>query len=895
MLNYPSASHLALIVLIGSWDEKNEYDRNAISKFTNVNYNEWVKKTREILHHTDSPLSLTNGIWKINNRLDLCTQIGTHIYDDNIKLFIDITKTILAEINPALDLPVANRFMSSYYGKTFTYSLSLRKGLAEGLAILSSQQTAFSNCSEILLKNTAPRVISHIFENADWKLWASIYDVLPLLSEAAQDIFLEIVEQALQNKPNPFNVLFTQESHDVTSVNYMTGILWGLEALAWEERYFVRVCIIFSYLANHDPGGVWTNRPVNSLITILLPWLPQTLASFDKRKLAIQAILRENPDIGWKILIQLLPGVHQTSSLTHKPIWRNIFPNTWRDKVTQQEYVEQINYYAELAVTTAGTDSTKLSTLIQHLENLPQPALDLLLQVLSAESMHQVATEQKIQIWNQLTNLIGKYLSIPKKQWIISQQHINQLEQLSNLYAPKQLPLLYQPLFIIHNHSHFTETRNWEEQQNDLNQRRKDAIKDIYQHQGVSGVIEFAESVPQASEVGFALSGISEPTIDAILFPAFLAVNAQSHKLFVHGYILGCYYSKGWLWCDTLDKSQWSRAQIGQFLAYLPFTQETWNRTENWLQSHEQEYWVRTNIDIRQITEDISIAITKLLDYHRPLAALYCIYRALSEKHTFHQEQCIRALLAAVTTNEPLHTMHSYEIIELIRYLQLNHPENRSDIVKIEWAYLQLIVDSRDIKPIFMEEDLASKPQFFNHIISLVFRSTKNQQSIEQPSNKDLAQNCYLLLNEWTTCPGTTNKDSFESNTFSKWFSETKQLCEETGHLNVALNVIGGILTYAPRDPDGLWIHRTVADLLNTPDNNILRRGFTAKLYNSRGAHIVDPTGKPERELAAHYRQRSDDVENAGYSRLATVLLNLADEYEDEARKVIAQYRKTGD
>jgi hypothetical protein len=889
---YPNASHLALIVLIGSWNEKNEYDRNAVTKLVEINYNIWIKKTQEILQHPNSPLSLKNGSWKITDRAKLWTQLGMHIFDDNLSSFILVAKTILAEINPALDLPVAERFMSGYYGKTLTYSPSLRNSLAEGLAILSSQQTALSNCSDNLVKNTATKVLSHIFTNADWKLWASIYDVLPLLSESAPDIFLEIVEKYLQTKPCPFDELFAQESHDVTSTNYMAGILWSLEALAWEERYFIRVCIIFSDLASHDPGGVWTNRPINSLVTILLPWLPQTLASFEKRKLALQIILREHQDIGWKVLIQLLPGVHKTSSHTYKPIWRKIFPDGWKGEVTQQEYLQQVNYYAELAVTIAGTDTSMISTLIQNLEKLPQPTIDFLLQVLSTEPISQISGEQKTQIWNLLTRLIEKYLSMPKKQWLISQEQIDKLEQLSDLYAPTQPNLLYQRLFTNRNHNYFEEIRNWEEHQNNLNNNRKNAITEIYRQQGIDGVIRFAESVAAASDVGFALSSIAESTIDSILFPVFLATNSQAHKLFVHGYILGCYHNKGWSWCDTLDKSQWSHAQIGQFLAYLPFTPETWNYTEIWLQSHEHEYWIRTNVDIRQNTNNLSVAINKLLQYHRPLSAIDCIYKLLSERQKIDHEQCIRALFAAATNDESHHSMHGYQIIELIRYLQLNHPENRFDIVKIEWTYIQLIDNSMEIKPLFIETDLATQPNFFNQIIRLVFRSTKNQTSEGQSSNKEIniAQNGYLLLNKWSICPGTTHEKVFNSDIFNKWLAETQLLCEETGHLDIALNIIGGILIYAPRDPDGLWIHRTVADVLNIPGNNILRRGFTAKLYNSRGAHIVDPTGKPERELAVYYRQRSDDVENAGYSRLATVLKNLADEYEDEAQKVISEY-----
>jgi hypothetical protein len=62
--------------------------------------------------------------------------------------------------------------------------------------------------------------------------------------------------------------------------------------------------------------------------------------------------------------------------------------------------------------------------------------------------------------------------------------------------------------------------------------------------------------------------------------------------------------------------------------------------------------------------------------------------------------------------------------------------------------------------------------------------------------------------------------------------------------------------------------------------------GFRNELYNSRGGHWVDPTGKPERELAGRYRTQAEAVENAGYYRLASILRQLAELYEHEAERV---------
>jgi hypothetical protein len=225
---------------------------------------------------------------------------------------------VLTEHDPSFDLPTGERFAANIYGKVFTHSSILRMGLAEGLAILGSKPDALIRCSQGKAELTAILAIREIFSQADWVLWGSLNSLLPVLSEAAPDEFLEAVENALKLSPCPFDELFSQEGNGITGGNYMTGLLWALEALAWDENYLVRVCVVLGELSSHDPGGRWANRPANSLVTILLPWFPQTIASVEKCKVAVETLSREFPEIAWKLIISLLPNQHQTSmNLSH--------------------------------------------------------------------------------------------------------------------------------------------------------------------------------------------------------------------------------------------------------------------------------------------------------------------------------------------------------------------------------------------------------------------------------------------------------------------------------------------------------------------------------------------------------------------------------------------------
>lgn len=69
-----------------------------------------------------------------------------------------------------------------------------------------------------------------------------------------------------------------------------------------------------------------------------------------------------------------------------------------------------------------------------------------------------------------------------------------------------------------------------------------------------------------------------------------------------------------------------------------------------------------------------------------------------------------------------------------------------------------------------------------------------------------------------------------------------------------------------------------------------MRDGFSMEAFNSRGAHWVDPTGKPEQELAEQYEKKADDVENEGCYRLAATLRRIAESYNRDAKQIVAEH-----
>lgn len=887
------ATTIMLANLVGMWNEKNEADVEILDKITSEKYSTLVLKFREVLQLEDSPFILNNGIWKITERNTLWDILKTRIFDQNLDNFKQVVVSVLTERDPAFELSSEERYAASIHGKILKYSQTLRKGLAESLALLGSKAESLVNCSLGKAESIVILAIREIFENADWVLWGSLNNLLPTLSEAAPEEFLRVIEDTLKLKPCPVDELFSQEGNGISGNNYLTGMLWALEALAWDEKYLVRVCIVLGELASHDPGGNWANRPANSLSTILLPWFPQTSASIEKRKIAVQTLCKEWPDIAWKLIISLLPNQHQSSSGSYKPKWRNTIPDEFDIGVSRKDYWEQVSIYTEIAVEMTERDVTKLSQLIDHFDKLPKPSFERLITILSSETIFELPEEKRLPLWDSLVKFAMRHRRYSDAKWALSDELVSTIEAVANKLAPSSPMNLHQHLFSDRDFDLYERNDNWEEQRKNLNERRQKAIVEIVNKFGMNEVIRFAEAVKNSNQVGQALGYIADDNIDKALLPAYLGTERNKLSMFLNGYIWSRHYNNGWSWVDKLDKTEWSTEQIGLFLSVLPFTNETWARVSEWLGDLEGYYWKKTSGNPYQTEVNLDIAIDKLIEFGRPHAAIQCLDSIRHANKPINIGRCVRALLAGVSSSEPSYLTDTYDIIELIKMLQDSPEISPDDLFKVEWAYLPLLDEYSGASPKFLEWRLASEPEFFCEVIRLVYRSKKEDAIINNPNEeiKAIATNAWRLLHEWRTPPGMQKDGSFNDIHFSSWLQRVKEICIESGHLEVALITIGEVLIHCPADPNGLWINCSVANALNARDVDDMRRGYETGIFNSRGVHTIDPTGNPEKELAEQYNQKAEDVENAGYQRLAVTLRSLSESYNREAERIINEHK----
>lgn len=879
--NTSHGKELAQANLAGEWHGHNQADKAVLEDIVGKRYGEWIDCLRPETLRSDAPLIQRDEKWKVISRTEAWFALGHHLFDEDLERFSRSVIAALGENDPRLHLPPEERLAAEIRGEKFQHSTRLRRGLAETVALLGAKASALSSCSESTRSSSAIHIVRSLLKNAGWIRWASLNPLLPALAEAAPDEFLRQIEAELSRSPETFRTLFSHKSGGFGETDYVSGLTWALETLAWAPEHLIRVVAILGEFAAIDPGGNSLNRPAASIVGILLPWFPQTLAPLEKRKAAVQALLAENGDVGWKVLLGILPKHHGATTGTHKPAWRPFIPADHKDEVSFDDYRRQVEAYADIATVNASARLDRLTDLIDRLPDLPDSAYEKILAHLDSPAVAGMDEAERTQVWETLVDLAAKHRKFPDSAWAMEAAEADRIEATAARIAPLSASLLARRLFSDREIDLFSVKGNYDEQRQALREKRRQVLEGLYLAKGFDAVVAFARDVPSPNKVGDSLAALDLDTLDRDLLPSFLQTTDPALRAVVGSYLAWRYHLKSAAWIDRLPLDQWSKADRLAFFVQLPFERDAWLRAEANLGGIAREYWKQTPAHSWSPPTDTTEAIEKLLAVDRPRAALHCLCRFTEEDVEVPPELAIRVLLAAVSSSESTGIDH-HNTREVIQALQKNPKTNPDGLFQVEWRYLAILENHSRGEPAFLVQQLATRPEFYLEILQAVFRSENAEKTAPTTSQKKIAENGYRLLQAWRKVPGTDALGGFDPAAFEAWLARTKQLTQDAGFFRIAMSQLGQVLVFSPPDPDGLWMHRAIAHALNGKDAAEMRSGFTTGLFNQRGTYSFT-AGKEEREIAGGYRAKADAVENAGFSRLATSLRELTSQYERDA------------
>lgn len=882
-------------LLIGKWNESNAEDVALLEGMVQEEYKAWVKKLHAIRMADPELFSYKNKIWKLNSRFDQTINFSTVFLDDHITAFVESAKLVLAEVNPKFDLANDQQHAASLYGKSLKYSEQVRSGIAEALAFLPNNEEKFSSCSTHSIKRQIGNCVNDLLIDGDWKQWASLNSYLPELSEAAPSEFMEAIEKLAGSEV--LADLFNQEGDGFYGGNHLTGIYWSLEGLAWDDDYLVRVVDLFGQLDIQDPGGRWANRPLNSLTDIFLPWMPHNLSSIERQIIAIEALIKNNRETAFNLLIKLLPNQTQNTTGTHKPKWRKVIPDNFEKGVSQEQFFKVSYEVSKLLVDNYGSDLRSIPEIVTHLDHLMPDVLSEFLITLN-ETLAGQTDEVKRPIWEEVTHLITRHRKFPDADWSLKEDKLVEMDAIAKVIEPKGLLEKGRRLFGSRDYDLFEDVGDWKEQRNKLEQERDTLVKAIYDEGGLEKIIEFCALIENAGNLGVTFSKIASNYDLTKIFPDYCLYEGNL-KHFVSQLAVSLYFEDENKALGLINAESWSQSQISDYLKSLPFIEQVWVKADELL-TDPQLYW--KDVSIRPLhEEDLNKAAIALLENNRPLAALDVLYLLRRNKENLSTDLVLKALKGSLSTEEPRGALDSHQIKDFMKFLYESDDLDMNELYQIEWAYLELFTDRRGLKPKALQLKLETEPDFFCELLTYIFKRDIDQPDQVKPGAKEdpqvdesISRQVWKFIHYWRVGPLFGDKE-YSDEHFQKWVTESLDKAKKLGRYEIAMLTLGEALHTAPADHDGLWLHKSVAEVLDKRGMDSIRRGFALGLRNSRGVHAVDFSGNQDREIAAGYKEKAEAMEAEGFIVLATTMRDVAASYEEDAKNVVERFGRDGD
>jgi len=888
------SDHLALISLVGAWNDSRKKDREIVCQCLGVT-STILETLIQALLQTEPPLVVAEaGIVRVRRRREIWQQTAAAISATELSRLAEIAIRQLSQEDNSLEVDPDERF--AFCSDTGSYDASkvLREGLAHGMVLFAANAECCKQVPFDDRQSLPVQVVRKTLDGCDWKIWATLDDLLPYLAEVAPEEYLAQASRFIRRKKGGLLCLYGQERRGAFGRTYITGLVNSFSILAWFPEYLAESLRILGEMAKLDPTGQWHPRPIDVFQKALHPLAAHTWASVNRRVGIFTALIKRlDRRVAWEALSGLLPGGFFSYIKDGVgPLYRGQGRTTDVEELRKDgDERRQFEQYCCLAVAMSGKDPERLRMLENNaLRCWEDKAFNKFVGHLR-KIRDGLTGNVRYVVWRSIRRSLD-YIRLEdenkeKVNW--SHPRLKAYRSLENYYEPTDVRDRALQLF------------SWDDLhpcRKTTDAERADAVREIYRQYGIDAVFDLAKKSDRTGLVGDALGGIGSPEIDQMLLPGRLGTDVVTLLPFVAGYALKRFLVGGWTWVESALNQAWTQEQVGMLLSMLPFCRDTWNRVAVLLKGAEEHYWRRIRHPFVENEADLNMAVEGLLFSGCGYVALDLVGHHLLQGHRISSAlsmKVLNALLSDDVIDSPT-SMSYHSIGPMIKAIQADDTIAVSEKTNIEWRFIDTVdwFDDHGFRPKALEEELVSNPQFFCEALKIAYLPTKQARRIkaelkEHPhseSEERRISNVWKLLYHCKAVPGVATDGAFDGKKFKSWIRAVFALARKEDRLASAKNVIAQFLIYAPKDPNGFWMPCEVADLLEKRGNESMLVHYRIAIFNSRGVHFVDKTGREDRELAATYISMSEAAEGMGYFGLAREMRALANTILSDAARM---------
>ena len=891
------ARRLVPLMLVGAWDSASGADQGVVEAMAAQPYDGIEATVAEWVGEADSPLWSVGRMRGVVSKTDAFYAVQRHITPVHLRRFFDMARVVLAEADPALDLPEDQKWAAAMYGKTRRHSPAVRRSLCETLVLLSVHgDNLFRSRLGVDVVGQVNALIRELLTPLDGATWQSQQHDLPRYAEAAPEVFLTLLDDDLRRSAPKIHAILKPTAAGPFSWPGRTGLLWALEALAWNPARLSQVVDLLARLAEIRISDNWGNKPEQSLDSIFRCWMPQTAASVDARIAALERLCRRHPTVGWRVCRNQFGSRDMVGHYSSRPQWRADAAGAG-DAVTRDEAYRVARRALDIALAWPKHDEHTLGDLVWELGHIPDEQ-DAVWSAIRA----WLATAPSDAAKAKLRELIRRSIMVrPPKQPREGDPPISvQAREVLELLEPENLIWRHQWLFA----QQWVQESAEELQDEDLNyaqrearieRRRRDAMTEVWEAQGLDGVLQLCRLGEASAIIGSILpkiltpeeaeqvlielaEGPAEPQLEHCL-SGLLRSLAPDERARI--YDSACAVSTG--------GNQFSTDGVHRLMLRSPFGAETWSRVAALAIEDQARYWadVQPRPLFRDDPGEVNQATDELLNAHRPRAAFATVRMAFGALTT---DRLVRLLTDVATVDtEPTgdYPLSHHDISEAFDVLSGRSDVDQETLASLEFLYIDGLRHTKHgIRN--LERQICESPPLFVHALVLRFRRDDGNEDPPElraqtpEAGRKLANAAYSLLSQVRRLPGMSDNGELDGRKLRDWIVTARALAHDYARDEIAESQIGQILAHSPVGADGVWPHETVREVLEELGTERLARGMVMGKRNARGFVTRGRGGDQERDIAKNYRDASAGVAIL-YPFTARLLTELAQSYDHEA------------
>ena len=609
-------------LLLGGWNEAREGDHEIVARFVSHPYEEVTEALRQ-LDAGDSPMAPTGELWHAVSPADTWMLLRDQLSPSDLQEFAEIAVEVLTASDPLREMSREEALRAQIEGTKAKFSSQLKHGIATTLALAGSkpptphgETTPNSNFAE----DTTRRLLRSAMEDATPSTWIAITDTLPLLAEAAPEAVLESLRTLIADKHAFNEAMFTDHDDplfDFSGLSPHIRILNALEVIAWSPDHLLAATDILARLASIDPGGQYSNRPDETLASILCLWMPYTSADIEVRLKAVRILRQAHPSVAWPLMLSILPRHHNVQTPGALPQYRDWRP--LQPDVTLGGYAQATSEIAAMLIDDVGENPERWTDLIGRVSDLPEDARRsvgaALVDLASAGSNEAFRST----VWPALRDFVAEHHQFHDAKWALPAADLLPFEQAMDGLRPAEPSISYGELFSdsVWHIDGVGAADGHEEFQEALQPKQTEAVDAVLAGGGFKALFEFAAAVDHPRQVGRALARC-RPGLDAQVLDAMDSAHEAVTQVAL-GYFGQRFASLGWQGLEQLLRENDLSPQVAaDVLRAPPPAARAWTRVEAHGAEVAAEYWSRVSYYDLGIPDGLD----QLLEVYRRLLAV---------------------------------------------------------------------------------------------------------------------------------------------------------------------------------------------------------------------------------------------------------------------------------